>query len=59
MFFRILPPNRPVHLTLDVMSNVSISSLEYVTMHIDVDVKPRGALTISLQSPSGIIHLTF
>ncbi|XP_046656203.1 neuroendocrine convertase 1-like isoform X2 [Daphnia pulicaria] len=51
----ILPPNRPVHLTLDVTSNVSISSLEYVTMHIDVDVKPRGALTISLQSPSGMV----
>nr|CAH0109880.1 unnamed protein product [Daphnia galeata] len=48
-----LPVNTPVHITLNVLNN-NITSLEYVSVAIGVDVQPRGALTISLQSPSGM-----
>ncbi|KAK4030076.1 hypothetical protein OUZ56_023034 [Daphnia magna] len=49
-----LPANQPIHLTLNV-HGTSISYLEYVSVTIGVNVKPRGALEISLQSPSGMV----
>ena len=50
---RLLPANQPVQLTLNVQK-IPITSLEYVSMTVGIDVKQRGALTITLQSPSGL-----